>query len=200
MMTIISPELHWLSRLVKSFFSSLSICYSYFCSKDSTCCGISFACDNTETAACSRIFCCVYSVISDAISVSISPEYAVVISSCVSARLELAYSRRFVYAPIPERTALNFAIAASIVLMALSAPPLTATFTVSRYRLSEENFWNMYIHILILVRTDLNCHCTDIRHVKYKRRSCCLYIITQQKIHGKSTLIRDFHTIFPRHL
>ena len=53
----------------------------------------------------------------------------------------------------------------------------------------------MYIHILILVRTDLNCHCTDIRHVKYKRRSCCLYIITQQKIHGKSTLIRDFHTI-----
>jgi hypothetical protein len=92
----------------------------------------------TQTAACSRIFCCVYSVISDAISVSISPEYAVVISSCVSARLELAYSRRFVYAPIPERTALNFAIAASIVLMALSAPPLTATFTVSRYRLSEE--------------------------------------------------------------
>ena len=47
------------THLVKSFFSSFSICYSYFCSKDSTCCGISFACDNTETAACSRIFCCV---------------------------------------------------------------------------------------------------------------------------------------------
>ena len=52
----------------------------------------------------------------------------------------------------------------------------------------------MYIHILILVRTDLDGHRTNIRHIKCKGIPI-LYVITQQKIHGKSTFIRDFHTI-----